>query len=191
MRVYAILLSFISVMVVILYSMLMDYKQNRSVPLVSTVQASTLPLSNLSSVQLECLYDNIYFEARNQPIAGQLAVMFVTLNRVKDDRFPDTICEVVYQGAHKPSWKDPEKLIPIRHKCQFSWYCDGLSDQINNAKAYEQIVTLVKKTLITKKIIDITDGATFYHADYVKPAWAKTKKKTVEIEDHIFYRWES
>jgi len=177
-------------MVVMLYSMLLDYKQKSSMPLVSTAMASPVSLSNLSSDQLACLYDNIYFEARNQPIAGQLAVMFVTLNRVKDDRFPDTICEVVYQGSHKPSWKDPEKLIPIKHKCQFSWYCDGLSDQINNAKAYEQIVTLVKKTLITKKIIDITDGALFYHADYVKPSWAKTKKKTVEIEDHIFYRWE-
>ena len=39
------------------------------------------------------------------------------------------------------------------------------------------------------KFLDITDGAQFYHADYVKPSWAKTKKRTIEIEDHIFYTW--
>ena len=46
--------------------------------------------------------------------------------------------------------------------------------------------------ILSEKVIllDITDGATHYHADYVFPAWRKTKTKTVEIGDHIFYRWE-
>lgn len=183
MRVYAILLSLIIAMLVMLYSILIDFKQN-------IAQADTVVTRYYSPEQLGCLHDNIYHEARNQPIAGQLAVMYVTLNRVADPRFPNTICEVVYQGAHKPSWKNPKKLVPIKHQCHFSWYCDGKSDQINNYKTYQEIVDLVKEALMGLHSVDITEGATHYHADYVHPAWAKTKKKTVEIEDHIFYRWE-
>ena len=69
--------------------------------------------------QRECLARNIYFEARNEPFAGQFAVAMVTLNRVHDEQFPNSICEVVYQGLHWPSGH------PKRDRCQFSWYCDG------------------------------------------------------------------
>ena len=73
---------------------------------------------------LMCLSLNIYYEARNQPLRGQMAVAEVVLNRVEDKNFPDTICEVVMEGPTY-SWK-PD--FPVRHKCQFSWYCDGKSD---------------------------------------------------------------
>ena len=53
---------------------------------------------NAYGSERECLADNIYFEARNQGFAGWVAVAQVTLNRVRDDRFPNTICEVVKQG---------------------------------------------------------------------------------------------
>ena len=131
----------------------------------------------------ECLTDNIYFEARSQGQAGWLAVAQVTLNRVQDKRFPNTICEVVKQGLTYASGD------PIRNKCQFSWYCDGKSDKPKNTKVYNEISELVDY-INDHDLRDITEGATHYHADYVRPSWAKTKTKTTEIEDHIFYRWE-
>jgi len=138
-----------------------------------------------------CLTQNVYYEARNQPLAGQMAVMSVTLNRVKDSRYPDTICGVVKQGPSRPSWKGTGEMIPIRHKCQFSWFCDGKSDVPADKDTYNEIY-LFTTGLVSGRLtlLDITDGATHYHADYVSPSWAKTKTKTVEIEDHIFYRWE-
>ena len=138
-----------------------------------------------------CLAENVYHEARNQPAAGQMAVMSVTMNRVKDPRFPNTICEVVREGPHRPSWKGTGEMIPVRHRCQFSWYCDGKSDRIHDMTTFDDIFVftlgLVDGTI---RVMDVTQGATHYHADYVSPAWAKTKTKTIEIEDHIFYRWE-
>ena len=144
---------------------------------------------NISSVK--CLADNMYHEARDQGTAGLLAVSSVVINRVKDKRFPNTICEVVKQGPTRESWKKNGKYIPIKNKCQFSWWCDGKSDVPKDIRTYNRLVKIAE-TLIYHKVpfIDITDGALFYHADYVKPDWAKTKTKTVEIQDHIFYKWE-
>ena len=142
-----------------------------------------------TSSELSCLALNIYHEARGQSIAGQIAVGQVTLNRVKDDRYPNTICEVVMQGPHRASWKGTGEMIPIKNRCQFSWYCDGKSDKVKQHKAYGNIVKL-SKLLISQDLIDITSGATHYHAHYVSPSWAKRKKRTTKIEDHIFYKWE-
>jgi spore germination cell wall hydrolase CwlJ-like protein len=144
-------------------------------------------------IQATCLAENVYFESRNQGTAGWSAVISVTLNRVKDKRFPDTICEVVKQGPTRESWKKNGTYYPIKHKCQFSWYCDGDKDVVHekDAKIYKDIYNLSYVSLIKGiRILDITDGATHYHADYVSPEWAQTKTKTVEIGDHIFYRWE-
>lgn len=141
--------------------------------------------------QIECMAQNVYHEARSQGTAGRLAVIAVTSNRVQDSRYPNTICEVVKQGPHRPSWKGTGELIPVRHRCQFSWYCDGKADTVHNTELYNEIrdlSALVVRGDIT--VIDLTEGATHYHADYVSPDWAKTKTKTIEIEDHIFYRWE-
>ena len=96
--------------------------------------------NSLPNKEISCLAKNIYFEAKNQGTGGWLAVAFVTLNRVKDTRYPNTICEVVYQGPSKPSWQDPKKQIPIRHKCQFSWFCDGKPDDIRNQSKYTDIL---------------------------------------------------
>ena len=138
-----------------------------------------------------CLAKNMYYEARNQGTAGWMAVTSVVLNRVNDDRFPNSVCEVVEQGPDRKSWKDPNVRIPIKHRCQFSWFCDGLSDNPKNKKSYNRMLELSDSILSNEMpFYDITDGATHYHADYVTPAWAKTKTKTVEIQDHIFYRWE-
>jgi spore germination cell wall hydrolase CwlJ-like protein len=109
---------------------------------------------------------------------------------VNDDRFPDSVCEVVLQAQMKPSWRDGTPT-PIRNKCQFSWYCDGKSDEVKDEKTYQKILDFARLIMHNDiQFVDITDGATHYHADYVKPDWAKTKTRTTEIGDHIFYRWE-
>ena len=139
----------------------------------------------------ECLALNMYHEARDQGTAGVLAVSAVVFNRINDSRFPNTICEVIEEGPTRASWKDPEIRFPIKNKCQFSWYCDGKSDKPYDKKKYKYLLNLAT-VFLSKKIpfLDITDGAVFYHADYVRPKWAKTKTKTIEIEDHIFYKWD-
>ena len=149
------------------------------------------------SASIKCLALNMYHEARGQGSAGLLAVSSVVMNRVRDKRFPNTICGVIYQGPTRESWKtrqtsDPNdaKFYPIKNRCQFSWYCDGRSDEPKDKKTYKRILTIAKSIVYNDiNFIDITDGATFYHADYVKPAWAKVKTRTTRIGNHIFYRW--
>ena len=137
-----------------------------------------------------CLALNTYHEAKNQSLVGQIATAQVVMNRVEDDRFPNTICEVVKQGPTRPSWEDPEKEYPIKHRCQFSWYCDGKPYVPKNEKAWKKAQDVAFLVIYDKIKLDVTEGATHYHATYVRPAWAKTKKRTTQIEKHIFYRWE-
>ena len=125
---------------------------------------------------------NIYHEARNQPTAGKLAVAQVTLNRVKHDRFPNTICGVVYQGYYLNN-------NPIKHKCQFSWWCDGKSDKPKERESWNYALMLARH--MHEGVfdnIDVVKDATHYHAVYVKPYWTKEKKKVKVIADHIFYK---
>ena len=134
---------------------------------------------------LVCLALNIYHEARDQPFIGQVAVAPVVMNRVHDDRYPDDVCEVVTQGPTY-SWK-PD--FPVRHRCQFSWYCDGKSDRTPDQTAWEQALTIAQG-VHTGNLDDFVEGATHYHATYVLPEWAETKTPVVQIGGHIFYRWE-
>ena len=151
----------------------------------------TMTNNNIISAETQCLAMNMYHEARDQGTAGLIAVSAVVLNRVNDKRFPNTVCGVVMQGPTRPSWKDPTTSYPIRNRCQFSWYCDGASDDPKDSESFKKALDLSNLMMHNKiKFIDITDGALFYHADYVTPSWAKTKQKTVEIQDHIFYRWD-
>ena len=130
--------------------------------------------------EVNCLALNIYHEARNQPFMGKLAVGFVTLNRVKSDNFPNTICKVVKQGFYY-------KNNPILNKCHFSWWCDGKSDVPKEYNTWEYTRALAFQ-LYYFFTFDITNGATHYHADYVNPYWAKKKTKIMKIKNHIFYK---
>ena len=133
---------------------------------------------------LMCMAFNIYHEANNQSMLGQIAVGQVVMNRVEDSRFPDTVCEVVKQAV---TYKGTDK--PVLHKCQFSWYCDGKKDEPNyDSKAWSKALKYAVVVLGGNITLDFTEGATHYHATYVRPAWAKTK--TTRIDRHIFYRWE-
>ena len=137
-----------------------------------------------------CLALNTYHEAKNQSLVGQIATAQVVMNRVADDRYPNTICEVVKQGPHRPSWENPEKEYPVKHRSQFSWYCDGKPVIPKNEKAWRKAQDVAFLVYYNKINLDVTEGATHYHATYVRPAWAKTKTRTTKIEKHIFYRWE-
>ena len=128
---------------------------------------------------LTCMALNIYHEARNEATVGQLAVAQVVMNRVNDDRFPDTPCDVIYDGIHTKSGH------PIRDRCQFSWYCDGLPDEARNKKAYETAYENAK-VVLEGHYYGIVDGATHYHADYVSPRWAHHHTRIVKIDSHIF-----
>ena len=165
---------------------------------VSTVQAKVVGPIDLRQ-EAECLALNIYHEARSERTAGMWAVADVTINRVKSIQFPNTICEVVHQGPVYESWKtarfdhlpESERIYnPVKGMCQFSWYCDGKSDVPKNEKAWRKAQDVAFLVYYNKIQIDVTEGATHYHATYVKPAWAKTKTRTTRIEKHIFYRWE-
>ena len=136
-----------------------------------------------------CLALNTYHEAKNQSLVGQVATAQVVMNRVADDRYPNTICEVVKQGPTRPSWEDPAKEYPIKHRCQFSWYCDGKPDVPKNEKAWRKAQDVAFLVLYNKINLDITEGATHYHADYVHPKWASTLQLVGRIATHIFYRW--
>ena len=144
-------------------------------------------ISQESTKQHECLAKNIYFEARNEPFAGQFAVAMVTLNRVHDKQFPNTLCNVVYEGLHYASGH------PKRDRCQFSWYCDGKVDDVKNKKAYmnaENVADLAIESYsaIKRKGLDITEGARYYHTYEVSPRWSKVYPVVGRIGDHIFYK---
>ena len=134
---------------------------------------------------LTCLALNVYHESKNQSIYGQYAVAQVVMNRVKDERFPNNICDVVKQGLTY-KWNP---TIPIKNQCQFSWYCDGKSDTPRDLDAWEKAM-LVASGVYHGQVYDLVEGATHYHAHYVTPEWASTKTYITRIEDHIFYRWD-
>jgi|688.fasta_scaffold00051_53 spore germination cell wall hydrolase CwlJ-like protein len=120
--------------------------------------------------EIDCLTRNIYFEARNQSTEGQYAVAEVVLNRAENPDFPENICEIVQQKNERG--------------CQFSWYCDGKSDKMRDKRAIIKAKQIAIKSLEQKT--NYTNGALFYHANYVTPDW-QNLRKTAEIEDHIFY----
>lgn len=134
---------------------------------------------------LVCLAMNIYHEARDQSFIGQVAVAQVVMNRVKDKRFPNNVCDVVEQGPTY-SWTED---FPVRHRCQFSWFCDGKSDKPKDTQAWDT-ARMISFGVLNGNLDDFVEGSTHYHATYVYPEWADTKTKVVQIDDHIFYRWE-
>lgn len=146
-----------------------------------------LSIVEMSSEDQYCLAQNIYFEARNQSNAGKLAVTHVVLNRVNDIRYPNTVCGVVKQAILKSNGQ------PKRNACQFSWYCDGLSDKPRNTDAWIASIFVSSKAVsLYLAGYDISDESTHYHAKNISPYWIKDKKirYSASIDDHHFYEWE-
>ena len=144
------------------------------------------PLTQYQVKQVNCLAKNIYFESSNQSDLGKLAVGLVTLNRVYSDKFPNTVCQVVKQAKFH-QWSNSD--IPIKNQCQFSWYCDGRSDNIRDSVTYAKICNIATQLYLNyHTTYDITNGSLWYHADYVSPYWKKAVDRTVKIGQHIFYK---
>ena len=117
-----------------------------------------------------CLAKNIYFEARNESLKGQVAIALVTLNRLQEARWSSEVCDVVYDNN------------------QFSWYWDGLSDRPRNYASYHSIALVASAMLDSDTAVyDFTYGSTHYHADYVEPYWTQYMVRKAKVDSHIFY----
>jgi N-acetylmuramoyl-L-alanine amidase len=130
-----------------------------------------------------CLAITIFFEAGNQGKIGMLAVGRVVLNRVADTRFPDDICSVVKEGPVKNG-------LPVKNRCQFSFWCDGKSDvPAPSDRATFHRTTNLAIRLLRGEYATSVGAANFYHATYVSPDWSfvKPDTATLKIGDHIFY----
>ncbi|MBP1805430.1 cell wall hydrolase [Rubellimicrobium aerolatum] len=124
-----------------------------------------------------CLAQAIYHEARGEPLQGQVAVAEVVLNRRDSGRYPATVCGVVEQGTGE------------RNRCQFSYWCDGRSDAVEDRAAWDR-AGRVARAMLDGAPRPLTGGAMFYHARAVSPGWADDFTRTAAIGDHLFYREE-
>lgn len=122
--------------------------------------------------EVDCLAKNIYFEAQGEPRAGKIAVAEVTMNRVKSNQFPRSVCGVVYQKT--------------RGTCQFSWVCQD-KKVIRNRSAWKESLQIAETILIFDRQYGIIGSAKYFHADYVDPEWAERKRFIKKIGQHIFY----
>ena len=124
-----------------------------------------------------CVALNVYFEARSEEFLGKIAVGSVVMNRVESPIFPDNACDVVYQAEYLGQW-------PKRHRCQFSWFCDGLADIPRETEEWAEAVTIAT-WVHGIGLPDITGGALWYHSNDVSPKWATTDY--LQIGSHKFY----
>ena len=159
---------------------------------VGEIQEESVYPNLVDNRQAHCLALNVYYEARGSNLADMYAVSDVVLNRVRDNRYPNTICDVVYQGVQKPSWKDPAKMVMVRNMCQFSWYCDGKDDVPTDETGWATAQMVAGSILYANKYRGLTEGSTHYHASYVRPNWRNDRgmQHVGRIGSHIFYRWE-
>jgi spore germination cell wall hydrolase CwlJ-like protein len=123
-----------------------------------------------------CLAEAIYFEARSEPEEGQAAVAQVVLNRVKSGLYPSTICGVVYQNRQH------------YHACQFSFACEGRSLRVTEQDSWSTAVRIANEVTEGKTYLADVGGSTHYHANYVRPGWARRLEKMDVIGHHVFYK---
>lgn len=124
--------------------------------------------------QQHCLALALYWEARGEIDAGMIAVGWTILNRVASSDFPDTPCDVIFQGGEQPP-------------CQFSWSCDGKSDKPRNAASWSRARDLAGM-LLSDPPDDPTDGALYFHSSGIDVPWRVSRTETATIGNHVFYR---
>lgn len=136
-----------------------------------------IPESARAPAQVRCMAEAIYFEARSEPVRGQLAVAQVVINRLKNPAYPGTVCGVVYQNQH------------MRNACQFSFACDGRREVVTDADSWRIAEGIAIAVLNGDAIwLEEVGASTHYHAVYVRPAWARQMQRMSQIGLHIFYR---
>ena len=123
---------------------------------------------------ITCLARSIYWEAKGKSSADMEAVASVVMNRLGHEGFPDTVCAVVKQGSETKN-------------CQFSWWCDGRSDQVQEETQYTIAKEIARKAL-NKQLNDRTHGAMYFHDRNVNPDWASKYIKTTETSMFLFYK---
>ncbi len=130
------------------------------------------------SREIHCLALNVYHEARGEPKAGQYAVAEVTMNRVASKRFPDTVCDVVYEER----WDRIRK----RYVGAFSW-TELATKPASEGKAWKLAMEVAEETY-KESVESQVDGALFYHAKRIRPSWARKKARVGRVGRHIFYK---
>ncbi len=122
-------------------------------------------------VEIQCLQEALYFESRSESLAGQLAVGLVVMNRVRDKRWPNNVCDVVHQPY------------------QFSYYSDGKPEIYKDKKA-KQVAGLLAEQVFFGTVVDFTEGSLYYHATWSGlPKWDYNKiERVMTLDDHIFYK---
>jgi spore germination cell wall hydrolase CwlJ-like protein len=139
--------------------------------------AERLGLEGASRAKAEkCLASAVYFEARGEAVRGQIAVAQVVLNRVFSGYYPETVCGVVYQNAHR------------RLACQFTFACDGHREVVTEDEAWHRAARIARETLDGKLWLPEVDRSTHYHAYWVRPSWVRTMKTMHKLGVHTFYR---
>ena len=144
------------------------------------VLAAMLIASTAAADDRHCLAEAMYFEARDQGGHGMLAVGGVVQNRVKDPRYTSTVCAVVRHGRYR-------RGLPIRHQCQFSFYCDGKPERPTEPESWEQARDLADLMMSTELVVAGIEDATHYHTTKVMPKWATALEPRNQIGDHLFY----
>ena len=140
------------------------------------VDSSPIPPARPAGVDdLTCLSRALYHEARGEGPRGMRAVAEVVLNRAESERFPDTVCAVVDQGAGNG------------RGCQFSFVCDGSENRRLEPRAWRVAQSLARE-MLNGAPRALTDGATHFHATRVSPSWARVYELTAEIGAHRFFR---
>ncbi|RKQ72021.1 cell wall hydrolase [Litorimonas taeanensis] len=141
-----------------------------------TVRSDLSDLAKRDMAEHRCLSEAVYFEARSETRSGQLGVAEVIKNRVKSKHYPNSICEVVYQGSER------------RTGCQFSFTCDGSMDVLPKGPAWERSKEIATLSL-TGFAPKLTDNATHYHTTNINPVWAPSLRYDGQIGSHKFYRF--
>jgi spore germination cell wall hydrolase CwlJ-like protein len=143
-------------------------------------------LLNLSGAALQkaqkCLSEAVYFESRSEPEDGQIAVAQVVLNRATSGFYPNDVCGVVFQNAHRYLG------------CQFTFACEGKANLIpTEPEPWARAQKISQAMLAGRLWLPKVGNATHYHATYVRPYWVRSMKKHDHIGLHVFYRpkaWE-
>jgi len=139
--------------------------------------AERLALTGATRARAEkCLANAVYFEARGEPVRGQIAVAQVVMNRVFSPFYPNDVCGVVYQNANR------------HNACQFTFACDGIPDIVTEPDAYERAKRIARDMLDGKLWMPEVAKSTHYHAFWVHPDWVGEMKKVYKLGVHAFYR---
>ena len=128
---------------------------------------TTTPVQANQDQEMGCLMEAIYFEARSETFAGKIAVGQVILNRVREKRYPNTICNVVHDGKY---WEGN----PVKYRCAFTYWCDGKPERYGDLRALDEVQKVVIMLLAGVRVIGF-DYVTHYHASYVEPYWSRSE----------------